>query len=112
MAERLRPEGRIRRRAEYQRVFEEGRRRRGRLMTVFIVANSRQQSRLGIAASRKLGSSVQRNRAKRLVREIFRRNRPAAAFDIVVVPKPEMLSAGLADLEADYRSALGHRVHR
>jgi ribonuclease P protein component len=112
MADELRPDHRIRRRAEFQRVYEEGRRRYGRLMTLFMLPNNRQDSRVGIAATRKLGSAVRRNRAKRLVREVFRRNKPAAAFDIVVVPKPEMLSAGLADLEADYRSALRRRDRR
>jgi len=112
MAEQLRPDERIRRRAEYQRTYQEGRRRHARLMTLFILPNNREEPRLGIAATRKLGSAVRRNRAKRLVREVFRRNKPAAGFDIVVVPKPEMLSAGFADLEADYRFALRHRVRR
>jgi len=112
MAERLRPDERLRRRAEYQRVFDEGRRRAARLMMAFIVCNNRPHARLGIVATRKLGPAVRRNRAKRLVREVFRRNKPVAGFDIVIVPKLGMLSAGFADLEADYRSALGHRVRR
>lgn len=112
MAERLRPDERIRRRAEYRKIYQEGARFHARLMTLFILPNHQQRPRLGVAATRKLGSAVRRNRAKRLVREIFRRNKPAAGYDIVVVPRPEMLSAGFADLEADYCSALRRRIRR
>jgi ribonuclease P protein component len=110
MAERLRPDERIRRRAEYRKIYQEGARFHARLMTLFILPNHQHGPRLGVAATRKLGSAVRRNRAKRLVREIFRRNKPAAGYDIVVVPRPEMLSAGFADLEADYCSALRRRI--
>ena len=112
MAERLRPDERIRRRAEYRKIYQEGARFHARLMTLFILPNDQQGPRLGVAATRKLGPAVRRNRAKRLVREIFRRNKPAAGYDIVVVPRPEMLSAGFADLEADYCSALRRRIRR
>lgn len=112
MAERLRPVERIRRRAEYQKIYKDGTRFQARLMTLFILPNHQPGPRLGIAATRKLGSAVQRNRAKRLVREVFRRNKPADGYDIVVVPRPEMLVAGFADLEADYCSALRRRVRR
>jgi ribonuclease P protein component len=112
MAERLRPDERIRRRTEYEKIYRDGTRFHARLMTLFVLPNGRPGPRLGIAATRKLGSAVRRNRAKRLVREVFRRNKPAAGYDIVVVPRPEMLSAGFADLEADYCSALRRRVRR
>jgi len=58
---------------------------------------------LGVAATRKLGGAVRRNRAKRLIREVFRRNRFASGFDVVVVPKRDLLDASLIVLEADYR---------
>ncbi len=45
--------------------------------------------RLGIAASKKVGSAVVRNRIKRLVREVFRQNqsRISSDLDVVVVAK-------------------------
>ena len=66
--------------------------------------------RLGIAATKKLGGAVQRNRAKRLIREIFRHNDIAPGFDIIVVPKREFLGASLTILEADYRTTLERRL--
>ncbi len=75
-------------------------------MTVFILPNSLRVTRLGIAATRRLGGAVERNRAKRMVRELFRRNPKPAGFDIVVRPRPDLLDADLASLEADYRASL------
>jgi ribonuclease P protein component len=103
---RFRPAERIRRRADFQRVYERGSRVHSRYCTLFILANTCEVGRLGIAATRKLGGSVQRNRAKRLIREVFRRNKLADGFDVVVVPKRDLLDASLTVLETDYRSIL------
>ena len=103
---KFRPDEHIRRRAEFQQVYEQGARIRGRFSILFILPNKLSIGRLGIAATRKLGGSVQRNRAKRLIREVFRRNNVAAGFDIVVVPKRELLDASLTALETEYRHNL------
>ena len=81
-------------------------------MTVFLLANSLPESRLGIAATRKIGDAVRRNRAKRLVREIYRQNRVAAGFDIVVIPRREIFDANYGSLEADYRALLRRAARR
>ena len=104
---------RIRRRADFQQVYEQGARIRGRFATLFVFPNRLGVGRLGIAATRKLGGAVERNRAKRLIREVFRRNKIAFGYDVVVVPKREMLDAGLTVLETDYRHSLeGHLGRR
>ena len=97
---------RLRRRAEYTEVYEQGMRLRGRFMTCFALANGLDGPRLGIAASRKIGNAVMRNKAKRRVRELFRANTPLKSIDIVFVPRRELVSAAWSDLEADYRAAL------
>ena len=96
----------MRRRAEFTRVFEKGVRLRGRFMTCFALANGLKAPRLGIAASAKMGNAVVRNRAKRLVRELFRAHTPAKPIDVVFVPRREIVSAAWPDLEADYRAVL------
>lgn len=100
---------RIARRADFQAVYERGQRTHARFMIVFVLATDRPVTRLGVAASRKLGGAVRRNRAKRLVREVFRRNKTLPGFDVVVVPRPELLDADFSSLEADYRNALRRR---
>jgi ribonuclease P protein component len=95
----------IRRRADFERIYEGGSRQIGRCMIVFVRPGLGPGSRLGIAATRKLGSAVLRNRAKRLVREVFRLNKPAG-LDLVVVPRREMFDASYASLEAEFRALL------
>lgn len=71
---------RLRNSAEFRAVYSKGSRFDGRLVTVFILANGLDRQRLGITASRKMARhAVDRNRAKRLVREAFRLSRPELA---------------------------------
>jgi ribonuclease P protein component len=98
--------GRLRRRAEFTRVYERGARLRGRFMTCFALPNGLDSPRLGIAASRKIGNAVTRNRAKRRIRELYRQAKPLKPIDIVFVPRRELVLATWPDLEADYRAAL------
>jgi ribonuclease P protein component len=101
---------RIRRRVEFQQIYEQGARIHGRYSTLFVRRNTLAMGRLGIAATKKLGGAVVRNRAKRLIREVFRRNKVAPGFDVVVIPKRELLDASLTVLEADYRNLLERRL--
>ena len=108
----LRPNERIRRRAEYQLIYDRGVKTHGRYLTLFTLSNSLPVGRLGIAATRKLGGAVERNRAKRLIREVFRRNKLAPGFDIVVIPKRELLDASLTALESEFRQILSRSLRR
>lgn len=56
--------------------------------------------RLGVVASRRVGSAVMRNRAKRRLREAFRLNRPGfqGHVDLVLVARPAVIKAAWKDL--------------
>lgn len=97
---------RIRRRPEFERIYREGARVHGRFMTLFVMPNGGPAPRLGVAATRRVGMAVERNRAKRLTREVFRRHKRVAALDVVVVPRREMLDAPFIHVEADFDAAL------
>lgn len=109
MTERLSRQDRVRRRPEFERAYEQGLRLSGRFMTLFVAPNGGNRCRLGVAATRKLGSAVVRNRAKRLARELFRKQKPPAGLDVILVPRREMLDAPFASLEADYNTTLARR---
>jgi ribonuclease P protein component len=103
---------RVRRRADYQRIYDKGVKLHGRLFTLFRFPNGLDIGRLGIAATRKFGGAVARNRAKRLIREVFRRNKLAPGFDIVIVPRRELLDASLVALESEFRHMLERSARR
>jgi len=100
--EEFRPHERIRRRADFRRIYDRGSKIHGRFLTLFALSNGLPHARLGVAATRKLGNAVVRNRAKRLIRDVFRRNKPAPGFDIVIVAKRDLLDASLTSLDAEY----------
>jgi ribonuclease P protein component len=107
-SQRLTPAERIKSRPEFKQVYDHGVRLHGRLFTMFVLPTERPTTRLGVAATRKLGGAVVRNRAKRLIREVFRRNKPATdrQVDLVVVPRREVLDSPFAAVESDFRAVL------
>jgi ribonuclease P protein component len=61
------------------------------------------ETRLGIVASRKMGGAVRRNRAKRLVRETFRRNSNLFPpnVDLVVIVRSGIEALSQGEVEAE-----------
>jgi len=69
-------QSRLSARAEFQKIYALGQRYDGRLMAAFLRKNDLPVHRLGVTASTKaIGKSVDRNRARRVLREVFRRSR-------------------------------------
>lgn len=113
MSASFRPSQRLRTRAQFDRVFRRGARLDGRVFTLLVAVNGRTLDRLGLAVSRRVGGAVVRNRARRLLRESFRRLVPEGrpALDLVVLAKPEIATLTLAEIDRELRARL-RRVPR
>lgn len=87
MTEAHPPSARVRRRADYRRIQASRSRVHSRHFLVVIVPGPAQ--RLGITVTKKIGNAVVRNRVKRVLREVFRRNRGLFPLgtDIVFIAK-------------------------
>src|SRR4029078_2514268 len=63
----------LRRSADFQKVYRQGKRYDGVVMKGIVLSHKQSHHRFGITASRKaVGNAVDRNRARRLLRETFR----------------------------------------
>lgn len=105
---------RLLRHADFDRVYKKGRRHFATHMTVFYlrqeaeqVEHKTSQMRIGFTVRRVLGGAVQRNRMKRRLREAVRlqANQLQGRVDIVINPKPSLLTADFPELQAEVAKA-------
>lgn len=101
-------EERLLKRVEFLAVTEGGKKLHTRSFIVFVRPNKLGLSRIGITVTKKVGSSVVRNRIKRVVREFFRLNKALieTGIDIVVIAKREAVGKGLRDISLELGRAL------
>lgn len=102
-------ENRIKQGRDFARTKTQGK----RLATGCLVANwldlpAGARTRLGVITSRKVGESVQRSRARRLLREAFRLHQFELEHpvDLVLVARPSIVGKTFADVERDFLAAL------
>jgi len=105
---RLRPRERLTTGAEYRRVFRRGVRVDSALFLLVAAENRHGHHRLGLAAGRRVGGAVARNRARRLMRESFRKNKRlgSGGLDLVLVAKQEIVGRSQEEVEREYRECL------
>jgi len=102
---RFRPRQRLRRGSDFRRVLKAGWRVSGALFVMVAAVSEAGCSRLGLTISRRVGKAAVRNRVRRLLRESFRRI-PVdgdVAFDLVLIPKPEIVGRSQAEIDREYR---------
>lgn len=94
-SERFEP---LRHRNDFRRVFRSGRRRRSAGLTVLTLEGPSKTPRVGIVAGKKVGNAVERNRAKRRLREAAARADLRPSSDYILIADPECNETALEDL--------------
>jgi ribonuclease P protein component len=103
---------------EFQKVYRNGQRYDRPSMTAFVLLNNCSEHRLGITASRKaIGNAVQRNRAKRVLRETFRLSDPSLSgligkYDWVLNAKRQLLSSETGSAQIEFEDILKSVAYR
>jgi ribonuclease P protein component len=91
------------RRGEFEAVYRSGGRRSSPRFLVFYRANGGSCSRFGTSVKKALGNAVVRNRIRRRIREILRRNyrEIPSGWDLVIHPRPSVARAEFGGIEAE-----------
>jgi len=95
---------RLRKHADYQRVYEASRKRRSASMSWFLAPQAEVSvSRVGLTAGKVLGKSHERNRIKRRMREILRKHVDLLpkGCDLILHPQRIVLTMEFTKLEAE-----------
>ena len=100
---------RLARRSDFRKTYDEGRKLAGRYLVLFVRPNGAGTIRLGLTVTKRIGCAVERTRARRRLREIFRREARATlernrwtGTDVVVNLREGAAGAGVRDLSDDF----------
>jgi ribonuclease P protein component len=108
MSETLAPRERIRKKKEFLFLYKKGNRYRGRYFTLIYLTNDLSYSRMAVVASKKVGRAVVRNKVKRRLRTLYRRNKQVLQknLDLIIIAKKEAHEVPWPALRDDYINAL------
>jgi ribonuclease P protein component len=105
---------RLRRRSDFQAAIGGRRFHQGRALVGFAVPTEAAESRVGVAVSREVKGAIERNRARRRLREIARNDllgpdspltRVGIRYDVVLIARPRILDMPFAELKAEASQA-------
>ena len=93
---------RLTRSIDFKRVRSQGKSYAHPLVVLVKLPSTEDRPRVGISTSRSLGGAVQRNRAKRLLRESIRLLTPllSPGWDLVLVARSPLLTASFQELQS------------
>lgn len=91
---------------EFRRIYAQGRRWVGRAAILYVVECSDATvptRRVGVVSGRRLGGAVKRNRARRLLREIYRQHKTQLKenIELVMVARPALLELTWSELKRE-----------
>jgi len=95
----------IRKHGDFLRIMDGGKQWRGSVIHVFYQPWTVRQ--VGFSAPKRFGQAVWRNRAKRWMREVYRRHRDViGSFRMIIMARPAISKDGYRSVEAEFTQFL------
>ena len=97
----------LRKNRQFQEVYKKGVSRANRYLVMYVLENHQDENLLGISVSKKVGNSVKRNRAKRLMKESYRAISPSlpSGYDFIIIARNTICGKKCAEVERSLISA-------
>ena len=95
----LKREFRLRQKSEFRTVFAQGKSFPGKYVVVYVTSGA---CKYAFVASKKVGKAVERNRAKRLMREVIRLHMPLLNknYQVIAIARPSIKGKSYQDVES------------
>jgi len=92
---------------QFRRLYRVGKNIVDPYVAIYYKANRLKKNRLGITATKKIGCAVERNRARRIIKEAYRLSEDAlpVGMDIVVVARKKAVFAKMQNIRTSLRKA-------
>ena len=89
---------------DFQTIYKKGKSYANKYLVMYVLKNDKEENRLGISVSKKVGNSVVRHRMTRLVRESYRLHEDIfnSGLDIVVVVRKDAALMTYAKIESAF----------
>lgn len=95
-------EKRLRKNKEYQFVYRRGKSYVSRLVVLYVLRrSSKQPTRIGFVTGKKIGCAVERNRCRRLMKEVYRLHQYElpSGFDLILIGRSALKHANYIQAE-------------
>ena len=99
----------IKKNKDFKEVYQNGKSLANRLLVMYVLKTDKQNTRIGISVSKKVGNSVVRHHITRLIRESFRLHEGMVetGLDIVVVARATAKEEKYKTIESAYLHLCG-----
>ena len=98
----------LRRKSDFSTIYNKGKSVGDRYVVLFYRKNNLSHNRVAFLASKKVGNSVKRNRARRLLKESFRLTNlkiPTGGYDFIIIARNTIVNAKCPEVKKSLESA-------
>ncbi len=98
----------LRKNEDFACVYKKGKSVGDKYVVIFFLKNGKRYNRIAFLASKKVGNAVVRNRARRLMKEVIRRESPIKnnGFDIIFIARKSIVSTNYEGVKKSIHSAI------
>ena len=99
---------RLKKRYQFNYVYKSGEHFSGEHMVLYVVSSKTKNIKVGLAVTKKIGHAVVRNRVRRKLREIIKKQVPTLKqnYNIIVVARENISEASFDKLSAEFLKLL------